>query len=164
MVFEVTISNIACFLTGIFILGIFSVLDLRQRRIENAFVIAAGIIGFMVIVVSGHLVEYLYVHVTAVFIVVPLVIFLFKMESIGGADAKSLVVITITSPGIEFSSWEMVILEGVLGVLFPIFVMLLGGYIYSTIAQSQRERDSKITPLIPFLMLGYILLQLLAFL
>ena len=63
------------------------------------------------------------------------------------------------SPGIELGLWDQPILEAIIGIGGELIVMLLGGYLYWKL----RGNDEKVTPpLLPFLLVGYLAVQVIA--
>jgi hypothetical protein len=84
---------------------------------------------------------------------------LFHIKAIGGADFKALVILSIISPGIELALWIDPILEAVIGGGLEMLIMLTFGYVYSNWSRKNNEKG---TPLIPFLSVAYVLIQVLA--
>ena len=161
MVIDLSVEAIPSFLTVTSLLVLYSILDIRQRRVPNEYIAAGGVVGCVVIVLTGHLFSRLLLHVTALVLVSVMAYALFRMRSIGGADVKSLLLVALISPGIELTAWNLPFIEAVAGMGGEFFVMLLGGYLYWRI----RINDETSTPpLIPFLLLGYLVVQLIAFL
>ena len=105
MVFIITMSTIASFVFTTALLIMYSVLDLRTRKVSNQIFLIGGIAGFAVILLFGHIVDYALLHLTAVLVAVILGYILFRIGAVGGADVKTLITIAIISPGIEFASW-----------------------------------------------------------
>ncbi len=81
------------------------------------------------------------------------------MGAIGGADLKTLVILSIVSPGIELALWIDPVLEAIVGGGLMMLIMLILGYLYSNWSTKTSESG---TPLIPFLSVAYVLIQLLA--
>ncbi len=153
----ITVSTISSFsfMTGLFI--IYSVFDLRYRKIPNRVMLIGGILGIGVILLSGHLIENVFLHLISVILTLILGYVLFRIGSLGGADVKTLLTIAIVSPGVEFADWNDPLLEGILivGVLF--ITTLMAGYLIS-----KRKTENSVIPLIPVLFSVYLVLQLLA--
>jgi Flp pilus assembly protein protease CpaA len=159
MVLDLSVAALASFLTTTSLLVIYSILDIRQRRVPNECIVLGGVVGCVVVVLTGHLLSSLLLHVTAFVIVSVMAYALYRMRSIGGADVKSLLLVALISPGIELTAWNLPFLETVAGMGGEFFVMLMGGYLYWRI----RINDENSTPpLIPFLLLGYLAVQLIA--
>ncbi|MFX1605590.1 MAG: prepilin peptidase [Promethearchaeota archaeon] len=157
MVLDSSVAAISSFLTTTSLLVIYSILDIRQRKVSNEYIAAGGIVGGAVILLTGHFVDDIILHVTALVIVSAMGYILFRLRSIGGADVKSLLLVALISPGIEFRVLNIPVLEAVAGMGGEFFVMLMGGYLYWRI----KINDENATPpLIPFLLLGYLAIQL----
>jgi len=161
MVLDLSVPAVSSFLTVTSLLVIYSILDIRQRRVPNEYIVVGGILGGVVILLTGHLFTSLLLHVTALVIVFVMAYALFRMRSIGGADVKSLLLVALISPGIELTTWNLPFIEAVAGMGGELFIMLLGGYLYWRV----KINDEKSTPpLLPFLLLGYLAIQLIALL
>lgn len=157
MVLDLTVMSVTSFLTIISLLVIYSILDIRDRKVKNEIVLAGSIVGCMILLLTGHFVHNIVLHLVALVLVVPLSLILFRISSIGGADAKVLFSIALISPGIELGDWSQPVLEAIVGLGGELIVMLLGGYLYWRC--KNRERTP---PLIPILFMGYLIVQLFA--
>lgn len=157
MVLDLTVMSVASVLTIITLLVIYSILDIRDRNVKNEIVLVGSIIGCMILLLTGHFVQNTVLHLTALILVVPISFILFRIGSIGGADAKVLVSISLISPGIELGDWIQPVLEAIVGLGGELIVMLLGGYLY----WRYKNREST-PPLIPILFMGYLIVQLFA--
>lgn len=153
----ITVSTISSFsfMTGLFI--IYSVFDLRYRKIPNRVMLIGGILGIGVILLSGHLIENVFLHLISVILTLILGYVLFRIGSLGGADVKTLLTIAIVSPGVEFADWNDPLLEGILIVGMLFITTLMAGYLIS-----KRKTENSVIPLIPVLFSVYLVLQLLA--
>ena len=158
MVLIITMSTIASFVFTTALLLIYSVLDLRTRKVPNQLMLIGGIVGLGVVLRFGHIVDYAVLHLTAVLVSLILGYILFRIGALGGADVKTLFTIAIISPGIEFASWGNPVLEGILTVGLQLVITLLFGYL---ISQRKTETTEPI-PLIPILFGAYLVLQVLA--
>ena len=159
MVLDLSVASILSFCTIIILLVIYSFLDVRERRVKNEFILVGGIVGCIALLLTSHFVSNIILHMTALVMVAPLAYTLFRMRSIGGADVKSLFLVALISPGIELRVLHIPVLEAVIGVGGELMVMLLGGYLYWRL----KINDENATPpLIPFLLLGYLAIQLIA--
>ena len=158
---EVTISDILVFVTIIILLIGYSILDIRDQRISNQFILLGSLVGAAAAILSGHLIQYPILHVTGFLFMLIVGYALFRIGSFGGADVKIVLILSIVSPGLEFTSWESPILEAIMIAGIQLAVMLGGGLLYSKI-KNQENRTGPI-PLIPLLLVAYLLLQLLAF-
>jgi Flp pilus assembly protein protease CpaA len=159
MVLDLSVTATSSFLTITSLLAIYSILDIRKRRVPNEYLAVGGVVGCIVILLTGHLLSNLVLHVSALVIVFAMGYTLFRMRSIGGADVKSLLLVALISPGIELRALNIPFLEAVIGMGVEFFVMLLGGYLYWRI---RRDDENATPPLIPFLLLGYLTVQLVA--
>ena len=159
MVLDLSLTSIVHFTTIISLLVIYSVLDVRYRTVKNELVLAGAVIGGTISMFTGHFVTSIVLHATALLLVIPLVCILFRLGSIGGADAKVLSIVSLFSPGIELGDWNQPVLEAILGLGGELLVMLLGGYLYWRIKGANKEN---VPPLLPFLLLGYLVIQLFA--
>lgn len=154
----IALTTIASFIFMVSLLIIYSMFDIRNRKISNQVLLMGGIFGLGVISASGHLLQHALLHLTAVVLTIILGYVLFRIGSLGGADVKTLLTIAIVSPGVEFAIWNDPILEGILAVGILLFITLLTGYI-----MTKRKTDSSdMVPLIPVLFGAYLVLQLLA--
>jgi len=159
MVLDLSFVSIMPFITIISLFVIYSILDIRHRRVRNEFIIGGLVAGFIILLFTGHLITNLILHVVTLLIILPLAYILFRIGSIGGADAKSLFIVSLISPGIELGIMDEPILEAIIGIGGELIVMLLGGYLYWRV---RGDKDGETTPLIPFLLMGYIAVQAIA--
>jgi len=159
MTLEITFVATIAFVYTSILLAIFSISDLRKRQVRNEMIGFGMVIGVLLGVATNHLIDLVILHLSATIIAALIGFGLFRLKSIGGADAKSILIIAIVSPGIEFAVFENLIYEALIGSLVPILCMLLLGYIYY---RKKPAADDKTTPLIPFLFLGYLLVQIIA--
>ena len=165
MVLDPIISASMAFLAAILLLSLYSIMDIRNRRVPNRVLLTGGLIGIAIVILTGHLYSHLILHLSGISTMCLLSYFLFKTGAIGGADLKALVTISIISPGVEFSIWENVVFEGILAACIQILIMLILGYLYWVMNQRRNKLvdEVKTPPLIPMLLIGYILVQFLAF-
>jgi hypothetical protein len=159
MVLDLSLVSIVHFITIISLLVVYSILDLRYRTVRNELVLAGAVIGGTIWVFTGHFFAGIVLHATALLLTLPLAYILFRLGSIGGADAKVLLVVALFSPGIELGNWNQPALEAILGLGGELLVMLLGGYLYWRIKRNDNESTP---PLLPFLLLGYLVIQIFA--
>jgi hypothetical protein len=159
MVLDSSVASIMSFSTIILLLVIYSILDLRDRRVKNELVLAGGAIGCIVLILTGHFVSNISLHLTALLLIIPLAYILFRMGSIGGADAKVLFVVALVSPGIELGTWDQPVLEAIIGLGGELIAMLLGGYLYW---RMRRNDENETPPLILFLLMGFLAIQVIA--
>ena len=158
MVLVITGSTIASFVFTAALLFMYAVLDFRTRKVPNQVMLIGGILGLGVILLFGHIVDYAILHLTAVLVALILGYTLFRIGSLGGADVKTILTIAIISPGIEFTTWENPVLEGIVAVGFQLMITLLCGYLIS----QRKTEETEIIPLIPILYGAYLVLQLMA--
>jgi len=161
MTLDLSPTALVAFGMALAMLIFFSILDIRERRIANHLVLIGGAIGFATTILTGHLVQNLLLHLAALLFAIILPYALFRIGAIGGADLKTLVIVSIVSPGIELAVWIDPILEAIIGGGLTLLIMLILGFVYSSWSTKTSERG---TPLIPFLSLAYVLIQLLALL
>ena len=157
MVLNFTVMSIASFLTIIALLVIYSILDIRDRKVKNEIVFIGGVVGCLILVLTEHFVYNIVLHLSSLLLVVSLSFILFRIGSIGGADAKVLFTIVLLSPGIELGAWGQPVLEAIIGLGGELIVMLLGGYLYWRYRTGERS-----PPMIPILLIGYLIVQLFA--
>ncbi|MBN2230834.1 MAG: prepilin peptidase [Candidatus Thorarchaeota archaeon] len=160
MAFEITGSSIISFVVLTSLLLIYSILDIRNRRVSNRVMIAGAVIGFVVVLTSGHLFERIILHLTAGTIMILFGYTLFRIGSFGGADAKSVITMAIVSPGLEFGKWNDPILEGVVISGIILSSVLLIAYVYSRFYN--QSKIEKPIPLIPIILGAYLLIQIIA--
>ncbi len=159
MTVEITFSGIASFVYVVVVLFIFSKMDLKDRHVPNQLMGAGMGIGIVLALLTGHLIEQLVLHIMAIVLSLLIGAVLFRLKAIGGADAKSVLLIACISPGIEFGAYENLVLEASIGCLIPVLLMLILGYVYY---KKKPENDTRTTPLIPFLLIGFVVVQLFA--
>lgn len=165
MALDLSITSVLAFSVTLVLLIVYSIMDLHGRKVRNLYMLAGGLVGFSVTVLSGHVAESPVLHLTAFIFVSFLSYLLFRIGSLGGADAKSLVTVAIMSPGIEFAVWNSPTFEAFVGGGLGLFIMLLLGYVYSRWTknvQDKFEEGRPVVPQIPFLLLGYVIIQVLA--
>lgn len=159
MVLDLSIASVMSFFTIISLLVVYSILDIRDRRVMNEVVFTGGVGGCIVLILSGHIASNLVLHLTALLLVLPLAYTLFRIGSIGGADAKILFIVALISPGVELGIWSQPILEAILALGGELVAMLLGGYLYW---RFKRNEENSTPPLIPLLLVGYLIVQVIA--
>lgn len=148
---------ILTFGSGLGVLLIYTVFDIRTRRIPNEIIVLCSVIGAFLGILSGSLVENWVLHASAVLSFGILGYVLFRLGSVGGGDAKAGISVGLVSPGLALASWAAPIFEGVLVSCLELCIMLVLGYSYFRL----KNREG-ITPLVPGLLIGYVLVQLLA--
>ena len=158
MVLIITMSTIASFVFTTILLFIYAVLDIRTKKVTNQVLLIGGIVGLSVVLRFGHIVDYALLHLTAILVALILGYALFRIGAFGGADVKTLFTIALISPGIEFTSWESPILEGIVAVGLQLMITLIVGYLIS----QRKTNETEVIPLIPILFGAYLVLQLLA--
>ena len=161
MALDLTMTSVITFCTALVILIVFSIMDIRERRISNHFMLAGGVIGLAIVILTGHLIQNPLLHLTAPLFVIVLSYVLFRIGTIGGADLKALFILSIISPGIELALWIDPVLEAVVGGGLEMLIMLILGYAYSSWSRKDKDRG---TPLIPFLSIAFVIIQILALL
>lgn len=161
MVLDLTLTSVLTFFTILSLLAVYSILDIRDRRVKNDFVLAGGVLGCIILILTGHFVSSAILHATAILLVVPLAYVLYRIGSMGGADVKVLFVLVLVSPGIELGVWNQPVLEAIVALGGELSIMLLGGYLYW---RFKRNNENVTPPLIPFLLVSYLAIQMLALL
>lgn len=157
---DVTLSTMLSFATMSILLTIYALFDFRQQLIPNQIILAGFIIGSLIVIFSGHVLQNIILHLTSSLFVTILSLILFRLGAFGGADVKIVITVAIISPGIEFASWNNQFFEAVLAAGLQLVSMLAGGYLYSKIRVDRR--GLRVVPLIPILLSAYLALQLLA--
>jgi Flp pilus assembly protein protease CpaA len=141
-------------------------MDIRERKVSNHYMLLGGVIGLVIAVLTGRLIQSPVLQLTALLLVILLSYVLYQIKAIGGADLKALIILSILSPGIELTLWADPILEAVVGGGLEILIMLIIGLAYSNWSKrvsSSQDKAERGTPLIPFLSVAYVIIQLLAF-
>jgi Flp pilus assembly protein protease CpaA len=151
-------SSIWSILTVLVLLSLYGYLDIRNRQVSNSTVLPGGALALTVVVLSGHLQAQMLLHLCAITFVPILSYFLFRIGALGGADVKILSITAIVSPGFELLDFANPLFESVLSVSIQMLLMLLGGYLYA----ERFGNHTSPPPLIPFLLLGYLAIQVLA--
>ena len=165
MTLDLTLTSMITFAYALVILIVFSIMDIRMRKVSNHYMLVGGVIGFVLVFLSGHLIQNPVLHLTAPIFVIVLSYVLFHIKAIGGADLKALIILSIISPGIELALLTDPILEAVIGGGLEMLIMLTCGYAYSNWSGKYVQQDEmRVTPLIPFLTIAYVLIQILALL
>jgi Flp pilus assembly protein protease CpaA len=160
MVLELTIFSILSFTATTLLLLVYTVLDLRTRRVPNRLMIIGAVAGLVIVILTGHLAENAILHLSAGIFTTIVAYILFRVGAFGGADTKAVVTIAILSPGIEFSVWSEPVLEAIVASGTILVFVLLGAYIYSL--YKKRQGTSSITPILPIMLVAYLMMQLLA--
>ncbi len=167
MTLDLSVTSLLVFSVTLALLTVYSAMDFRSRLVRNECLVIGGVLGFSLVVLSGHMTANSVLHLTAVIFVASVSYLLFRIGAIGGADTKALLIVAILSPGIELAMWDSPILEAIIGGGLELFIMMLLGYAFmkrSRILKSNSDAEYRAVPLIPFLLLGYILIQTLSFL
>ncbi|NHI83552.1 MAG: hypothetical protein EAX81_04550 [Candidatus Thorarchaeota archaeon] len=163
MTFEATFASALSFIAMSILLVIYGTLDVKHREVSNKYMFTGIVASMIIVIATGRLFEQPLLHITAILVMILLSFALYRLGAIGGADIKSLLIIGVLSPGIEFAVWEDTILEGILVSGLEIILMLTLGILYWQLQGSNRP-EKNVVPLIPFLLLAYLGVQLIAFL
>ncbi|MGY5852745.1 MAG: prepilin peptidase [Candidatus Thorarchaeota archaeon] len=161
MVFSLDLVSVLTFCIAVVALVLMGIEDVRKREVSNELMLVFGIGGAVQGLLTGHILSDPILHLTAAAFVLVFSYLLFRLKAVGGADVKALLVLAIISPGLEFTNWNSPIFESVIASLGQVLIMLFLGYIWWRRA---RETDSRPPALIPMLLVGYLLIQLFAFL
>ncbi|MHA1905706.1 MAG: prepilin peptidase [Candidatus Thorarchaeota archaeon] len=156
MALEISVQGILAFGLVVALLTVFSLMDLKTRKVPNEVMSMSFALGLLMSIVTGHLIDQLYLHLVGIFLAVVFAIPLFYMNAIGGADVKTVILLQFISPGLELGTFAEFVTEGMIGVFAILLSMLALGLLYS---RSEGKIDRKQTPLIPFLFVGYLLMQ-----
>jgi Flp pilus assembly protein protease CpaA len=159
MVLTLDNASFIGFFTILILLVILSIYDLRERRVPNQVVLIAGAIGGVIGIITDHIVNEWMLHLSAIiFVIIP--VMLYRIHALGGADVKAILLIAIVSPGIEFTVWNQPYFEAIIAQLLQILIMLFLGFIWS---RTRNKEETRKPALIPLLLVGYLIVQLLAF-
>ena len=154
--------GVISFIGAIIFYSVNSFFDLRTRLVPNKLILGETLMSLFVVIISGRLFSQMILHIFSLLIALALGYLLFKIGSLGGGDVKTLVVISLISPGIEPSTMVSYVLEAILGFGVPLIIALLVGQLYIRYYRSISENKEHLQPaLIPYLFGGYVLLQLL---
>ena len=123
MALDLTPTSIITFVTALVILIVLSIMDIRERKVSNHYILLGGVIGLVIAILKGSLFQEPVLHLTALLFVTLLSYVLFQIKAIGGADLKVLIILSILSPGIELALWANPILEAVVGGGLKILIM-----------------------------------------
>ncbi|MCK4280157.1 MAG: prepilin peptidase [Candidatus Thorarchaeota archaeon] len=153
------------FATAVILLLMFSLLDIRERKVSNGLLAAGGLVGCVVSILTGQLFSTPFLYLSALSFVLALSYVLFRLGALGGADVKALIVVALTSPGMVFAHWENQIYEGVMIGAIEILVMVFLGHLYWQIHRRSgiTSSEERTVPLIPLLLVGYIIVQMMPF-
>jgi len=152
------ISGIVIVLYVILLLLVLSVADIRSRTAPNSYLVGGGSIGILIEIAMGVEPEII-LRVISLAFTMTLVLSLYRIGAVGGGDVKTLIVVALLSPGLPTMTCDDEVLEAVLAGGIELFVMLLLGTIHSRF-RSDGGRTSEITPLIPYLLVGYLVVQI----
>ncbi|MGY5862582.1 MAG: prepilin peptidase [Candidatus Thorarchaeota archaeon] len=153
------------FVTAVILLLVFSFLDVKERKVSNSVLSAGGLVGCVVSILTGHIFRIPILYISSLSFVLALSYVLFKLGVLGGADVKALIVVALTSPGVVYAHWENQIYEGIMIGAIEILVMVFLGYLYWQFHQRSGRTSSerRTVPLIPLLLVGYIVVQIVPF-
>lgn len=160
---RIEIIQLIAILGTVIILSVNSYLDIKTRRIPNRLIWLEGTLSVLFVLISGRVVTQPFLHVYSFTFSLAMGYLLFKVGSMGGGDVKTLVVISIASPGVEFVELMSGTLEAIIAVGCILFVTLLFGHLHVILYKErlQETRSRMSPPLIPYLLMGYILIQVL---
>lgn len=153
------------FATAVILLLVFSFHDVRKRKVSNGLLSAGGLVGCVVSILTGQLFSLPFLYLSTLSFVLALSYVLFRLGALGGADVKALIVVTLTSPGVVYAHWENQIYEGIMIGAIEILVMLFVGYLYWQIRRrsGRTSSEDRTVPLIPLLLVGYLIVQMTPF-
>ncbi|UCE11651.1 MAG: prepilin peptidase [Candidatus Thorarchaeota archaeon] len=156
--FDSLTLSVISFSVGIILLLIYSLYDVRNRSVPNMVSYVGIVLVMGLVLVDGQLLSEIELHVTAILFSLVLSYVLYRMGAVGGADVKALVALAIVSPGAAFVVWENPFLEAVINMGIVTGLMLLFGFLYWRLAIDSDNWNTK-PPLIPFLLLSFIIIQ-----
>lgn len=157
----IEVSSMITFLAAVMLFAVNSSCDLKTRKIPNRLILAEGVISLVIVFWSGKILSQPILHLLSMFIALTLGYVLFRTGSLGGGDVKTLLVISLISPGLAFNTTLPITIEAHLGVDIPLIVALLLGHLYIRYYTKRVEEKTKLPPpLVPYLFGGYILVQL----
>ncbi len=153
------------FTTAVILLLVFSFLDVRERKVSNGILFAGGLAGCVVSILTGQLSSRPFLYLSTLSFVLALSYVLFRLDALGGADVKALLVVALTSPGVGYAHWENQIYEGVMIGAIEILMMVFLGYLYWQIRRRSGKNisEERVVPLIPLLLVGYVVVQMMPF-
>ena len=158
MTVDQSISGIVIVLYVILLLLVLSVADIRSRTAPNSYLVGGGGIGILIEIAMGVEPEII-LRVISLAFTMALALSLYRIGAVGGGDVKTLIVVALLSPGLPTTTCDYEVLEAVLAGGIELFVMLLLGTIHLRF-RSDGGRTSEITPLIPYLLIGYLVVQI----
>lgn len=158
MVLDLGLASLTSITLICVILGVCTVLDLRERRIPNRIIVVFAITGALLVVVTGHLAQDWILHLSSTATFLTLGYILFKMGAIGGGDLKTSLLIGLVSPGLELVGWADPVLEGFMISAIELAIMLLLGYLAGRIRDHSHAR----IPLIPLIFVAYLAVQIMS--
>lgn len=148
-------ASVISIIVVVLLLTIYSVYDLRERRVPNRITVTGLIIGVLISIITGHLSANAELRIVSFLFMITVSSVLFKVGALGGADLKTFITISIISPGFELISLNSQFLEGVLISGFELLLTLFGGAMISRFRSSRKP-----TALIPVLLCMYVIIQL----
>jgi len=153
------------FATTVILLLVFSLLDVRDRKVSNGLLSAGGLVGCVVSILTGQLFSLPFLYISTLSFVLVLSYVLFRLGALGGADVKALLVVALTSPGVVYAHWENQIYEGVMIGAIEILMMVFVGYLYWQIRRRSGRNisEERAVPLVPLLLVGYLVVQMMPF-
>jgi len=153
------------FATTVILLLVFSLLDVRDRKVSNGLLSAGGLVGCVVSILTGQLFSLPFLYISTLSFVLALSYVLFRLGALGGADVKALLVVALTSPGVVYAHWENQIYEGVMIGAIEILMMVFVGYLYWQIRRRSGRNisEERAVPLVPLLLVGYLVVQMMPF-
>jgi len=135
------------FLSALPFLISYSWIDIRTKRLSNELIVIFGLVGLLLIILTSKPLIYSLISMFLMFI---LAIALWLFGTIGGADAKLIIVLSLFMPNINF-----------LNTLhqFIIFLLCLGilGTSYGLYSRNRARKGQTRVPFIPVITLVYIL-------
>jgi hypothetical protein len=159
LVLDLSVPSIVSFLFMTLTLLVFSLFDLRDRAVPNRILLTFGAVGVGAAALTGHISRDWILHLVAVTTFLLLGYALFRQGAIGGADFKAIIIVGAVSPGLELGSWTDPVFEAFISSASELALMLLFGYV---LWRTFRKKQPRTTPLIPGLLVAYLVIQVLA--
>ena len=151
---EKMVASLLAFTVTFVFLIIYSIFDIRERKVPNHIMLLGNVIGLIVNTFSGHFYENMLLHIFALSFTILISYILFRLGAFGGADAKALISVALVSPGFEFAFWSDPLTEAIIATGIEMMFMLSIGYLWWYHTKKHNE-DALQPPLIPLLLIGY---------
>ncbi len=159
---ELSYSHVIASIAVLWVLTHFSVLDLKGRRVSNRYSALYVVAGVVITGLTGHLSDELVLHLMGLVVILSLSLGLYRIGSLGGGDVKTFIIVAICSPGLEFVGLEDVVIESLIGTGGLVILTLFFSLMYVRYLKPKSD-SGRTTPLILFILLAYLVIQLTSF-